>query len=391
MRIHSFSFQDRSTGWQLEETTFDPFNLLVGVSGVGKTKILRALEQVRSAIQPSAPGLPSDVEWTMRFEHEGHRYRWHAVFVEPAQGDVEDEQPRRMNRMGRGHGPGAHFQREEVDLDDVELVRQDGGVFRFKGADLPKLNPSESALALLSGEAEVARAATGLKSVTDHRALGSLDVFAGTSSTDARVFSGLRRGSMSLPAIQQSPYSDIMLRTYMLQEALPEQWRDVRETFASIFPTVEDLRIARFDRSVGGRVSAQFILLLRERGASDWIVGADVSGGMRRVLATILGLRLTPPGSVILIDEFENSLGKNCLPALVDLILESAPQMQFIITSHHPYVINNIPISEWKLVQRRGSAVRVRSARDVPALQRASHFDAFDRLLNLPEFDEGIT
>ncbi len=389
MRIDSFTFHDRSTGWELGETRFDRFNLLVGLSGVGKTKILRAIEQVRNALSPNTPGLPSDVSWTLRFEHEGHQYRWHAVFVEPDQ-DKLDEQTRRMNRVGRGHGPAAFFEQETLDCDGQEVVRQSGGIFHFKGKEPAKLNSSASALFLFE-EPEIKRAAAGLKRIIDHRLLGEPRVLGGLASTGAQVFSGLRPGSMTLAAIQQSPYSDIMIRAYMLQEALPELWQEVQQSFTSIFATVEDLRIARFDRAVEDWTNASLMLLLRERGAKDWIVGPEISAGMRRVLATILGIHLTPDDSVILIDELENSLGKNCLPAIVDLLLERAPQLQYLITSHHPYVINNIPISEWKLVQRRGGTVTVRSARDIPALQRKSHFDAFDRLLNLPEFDEGIT
>ena len=46
MKITSFSFTDLKTSWTLEETSFDAFNLLVGVSGAGKTKIVEALKRV---------------------------------------------------------------------------------------------------------------------------------------------------------------------------------------------------------------------------------------------------------------------------------------------------------------------------------------------------------
>ncbi len=46
MKIKSFRFDDHKENWHLKETFFDDFNLLVGVSGVGKTKILQALNLV---------------------------------------------------------------------------------------------------------------------------------------------------------------------------------------------------------------------------------------------------------------------------------------------------------------------------------------------------------
>ncbi len=63
--------------------------------------------------------------------------------------------------------------------------------------------------------------------------------------------------------------------------------------------------------------------------------------------------------------------GVNCMPDVVRF-LNTRPDLQFILTSHHPYVINNLPIATWKLVRRRGSIVSVTPAHDIPALQGAS-------------------
>ncbi|MDV2999866.1 MAG: hypothetical protein N5P05_001472 [Chroococcopsis gigantea SAG 12.99] len=46
-------------------------------------------------------------------------------------------------------------------------------------------------------------------------------------------------------------------------------------------------------------------------------------------------LYLAPDNSIILIDEFENSLGVNCLDSVTELVLNNN-KLQFIITSHHP-------------------------------------------------------
>jgi predicted ATPase len=146
-----------------------------------------------------------------------------------------------------------------------------------------------------------------------------------------------------------------------------------------------------FPSRAAAYTTAVLTLNVKERGVGNWIYGPDLSAGMVRAFSMIAALNLAEPGSVVLIDEIENSLGKNCMPALVDLLLSRAPDLQFIITSHHPYIINNIPLSAWKLVRREGSRVRVVHARDIPELQEASHHEAFDRLMNLPEFEEGMT
>jgi AAA15 family ATPase/GTPase len=56
---------------------------------------------------------------------------------------------------------------------------------------------------------------------------------------------------------------------------------------------------------------------------------------MLKTLLHLSELYFSLPGSVILIDEFENSLGVNCLDAVTEDINDSPNQLQFIITSHH--------------------------------------------------------
>jgi predicted ATPase len=111
---------------------------------------------------------------------------------------------------------------------------------------------------------------------------------------------------------------------------------------------------------------------------------------MLRALGLLVDLTLAPPGTLVLLDEFENSLGVNCMGPLTDFMLSRTSELQFIITSHHPYIINNIPMAHWKLVQRRGGTVHVTPASEIPALQGPSAQDGFIRLINSPEFEEGM-
>ncbi|MGK7938886.1 MAG: AAA family ATPase, partial [Crocosphaera sp.] len=92
--------------------------------------------------------------------------------------------------------------------------------------------------------------------------------------------------------------------------------------------------------------------------------------------------------SLILIDEFENSLGVNCIDSVTDLICDNR-NLQFIITSHHPYIINNISPGYWKIVTRKGGEVNVKTAEDfhIPS----SREKAFLKLINvLEDYSEGL-
>jgi hypothetical protein len=73
---------------------------------------------------------------------------------------------------------------------------------------------------------------------------------------------------------------------------------------------------------------------------------------------------------------------------LTDLILDESTDIQFILTSHHPYIINNIPWKTWQIVSKSGNKVKVRKASDIPELNTASSLDKFTQLVNLLDSEE---
>jgi energy-coupling factor transporter ATP-binding protein EcfA2 len=75
MKIKSFRFDDNKENWHLKETFFDDFNLLVGISGVGKTKILQALNLVCDVATDNNYRLDG-IDWKISFIHLGQEYEW---------------------------------------------------------------------------------------------------------------------------------------------------------------------------------------------------------------------------------------------------------------------------------------------------------------------------
>lgn len=365
MFIKSFEYEDLRTGWKLERTEFDAFNLLVGNSGVGKTKILRALTEITRFAFTSAETLSAS--WRLEFHHADQDYTW--------SGRIEQVEP-------KPHGftfPRIVHEEIVVGFSTILFERGEAGSI-FKGSLLPHISDDLSGLRLLSRERDI------------QSILHALDGIAVSSSIPSeplrtrRPLQQLGLTGLAGPAVhhQGEPLHSIEVG-WVVYKYRPAVWADIENAFASIFPGVEKLEVHA--RSEDEETVIE--LRLRERSAKAPIVHESISSGMRRTLGHLIEIFTAPQQSVILIDEFENSLGSNCMPEVVRL-LHSRPDLQFIVTSHHPYVINNIPKDTWKLVQRRGSTVRVTSARDIPALQDASHHQAYLRLANLPEFEEGI-
>ena len=166
--------------------------------------------------------------------------------------------------------------------------------------------------------------------------------------------------------------------------------------YTEIFPTVTNVRVGPIsefllERDRVNLPPIEFLdVAIQEEGIEGWITSSGMSAGMRRTLLHLLELALSPNGTVLLFDEYENSMGVNCLPAVTERILRHTEDLQFIVTSHHPYVISNISKVHWLVVQRRGRVVNVAPAASIPALDTQSNQNAFVQLMNAGEYREGV-
>ena len=149
-----------------------------------------------------------------------------------------------------------------------------------------------------------------------------------------------------------------VFKAFLLQERFPREFTQFKQTFIDIFPTVEDV-VVDAPKRLGSKGELDMSFKLKERGVANGFQAAAIASGMNRVLHHLVDVMLAPAGTVVLIDEFENSLGVDCMGPLTQFILSRAHELQFIITSHNPSFIHSIPKNHWKLVQRKGNTVRV--------------------------------
>jgi predicted ATPase len=192
--------------------------------------------------------------------------------------------------------------------------------------------------------------------------------------------------------LEQIRESDESIRTklYLTSFVSPDTFSRIKERFIDVFPFVEDLKIEPPDPSrIQPYVRDVPIIQIKEKGIDAWINEWKLSSGMTRTLLHISELYLRADGDVILIDEFENSLGVNCIEELTsDLSGGYGRNLQFIITSHHPYIINNIDYNHWKIVTRQAGVVTAYDARDFN-LGKSKH-QAFIQLINLDQYTDGV-
>lgn len=355
MSIQTIRFSNHATGWRLKDVSFGSAALLLGLSGAGKSLILRAISSLRRIACGEAV---SGAEWELTFEGiGGGSYRWSGRYC------VQDRQ-----RLI----PSVIILEETLECDDRRIISRKPESFQFQQMELPRLSAGQSAVFLLSEEPSVRPAWEALSRIID----GSAE------QPERTVLSGeLENTEVKLAELQASPLS-VREKLFVLERQFPEEFGSLVQTNQEAFPSIMNIHTF-FDDSQSVRMEFQ------EKGVDGWIHEKNLSSGMKRTILHIAELSLYPDHSVILIDEFESSLGINCIGLITDEIMNFDRGLQPIATTHDPYVINSIPKQYWKIVQRDGSEVCVKDFNELTFDEDSSH-DDYLKLINSPEFQEGV-
>ena len=194
----------------------------------------------------------------------------------------------------------------------------------------------------------------------------------------------------TLSKIQESDV-DTDLKLFFASKADQKTFNIIKERFIDIFPQVEDVKVAPLDNFERGDIPEILkdypYIQIKEKGVEHWISQNRMSSGMFRTLIQLSDLYLCSDGTIYLVDEFENSLGINCIDEITNDILNSNRNLQFILTSHHPYIIDSIPYDCWKLVTRTTGIVKTHDISEYN-FGKSKH-SAFMQLLQLEEYQTG--
>ena len=362
MKIERLEYWDKNINWGFSPITFHKFNLLVGVSGVGKTKIIKSIRNLRKiTLGESLKG----IKWDVTFARDDEtKYRWKGEFETELHQSIELQE----------EDDGYKISREVLEIDEEVIVERNQDEIRFKGNIISKLSSYQSLVEIFSLEDDIAAIQQEWQKIifSNTRKLwrggGQIDIF------ESLYLNRSLSSITNVEKIRQSNWSMLDKLEYLSNHA--EGFNPLKQWFSDIFVQVEDIKI-ELD-----------VVYIKEKGVEAWIPYNNLSSGMRKTLNFICELYLSPPGSVIIIDEFENSLGVNCIDIIAENFLGEERDFQFIITSHHPYIINNIPQAFWKIVTRKGGVVTVKDTQDLN-LGKSKH-KAFMQLINHPDYSEGI-
>ncbi len=381
MRINSFRYHNKALEWKLEPLKFKDFTLLIGASGVGKTQILDAILALKEIAEGASL---KGVEWEIEFKTVNHlKYKWEGAFenkgIDTHLYRLEDKE-----KIPERNKPRILY--ENVYVNEKQIVKRTRDEIIFNKGKTPRLSQQESVIKLLKEEDTIAPAFLGFKKIIFNDYSESR-----TSGVPFNIFDvqKLLKKYKTLESIRKSD-EDVKTKLFLAYKNVPSAFKKIKEHFIEFFPQVENIKIEPLETEgdMPPFINEKPFIQIREAGVKEWIYQFRVSSGMFRTLMHIGELYLASEGTVILIDEFENSLGINCIDELTAELLSAGRDLQFIITSHHPYIINNIDFKHWKLVTRNKGKVKTLEPETLN-LGKSKH-DAFIQLINLDQYKNGI-
>ncbi len=376
MQIIEFSFESiEDLNWKLEPFKLNQINLLVGLSGVGKTKTLQAIYNLRKII---IEGRLTAGHWNVKFRLNDKEYIYKAVIK-------ENEANKKI------------FTREELTQGKKKLLYRKGATVKLKNQVVPDLVASASLLYLFPKKKNIKPIFEAFDNIVFKRT--SLYV---SSKKRAEITPNLLEKFEEKKRLKQLNLNYINKRAknkrvdwclYIIERFYPDIFEQIKEVFLDIFSFVDTIGtqfLSDFPEYTNDS-SYKPIMFIIEKNSNKKIPSFQLSGGMYRTLTHLTDIFTLPKNSVYLIDEIENSLGIIALPALIDALISNSNRLQLIMTTHHPRVINEMEMKYWRIVKRYNNIVQIKNASEIPELDSTSLLDKFVQLINSEIYENGIT
>jgi AAA15 family ATPase/GTPase len=371
MKIESIYHYDSRTNVKIDTVSFNRFNVLVGISGAGKTSIIQALLAVvqilkgRSAVSE---------EWLIKFSDcSSNLIEWSGRYSDESEVDEDGDEY-------------AELLEEKVVLNGKVLLSKSERKITYDGVELPSLDKNKSSIYLLREDLKLSEIHKALDSIiiVDSNSKSYSDprgIIAINTTLDRRIKNEDEVIKKSINKLSQK-YNEMNCRDriYYAQIYDPKKFSDFEFCFSSIFPEVKKIKPQLISSLIapGNTAENEFVLLYLELDDDVVVRQGDISSGMFKSMMILSELMFGSSQSSIIIDEVENSLGINCLPDVLEELKMSDNQV--IITTHHPRIINNIEPDYWKIVTRNNGVIVANDAAQFAT--STSNHDKFIQLIN---------
>lgn len=375
MTIHSFSYSSERNGWFFDKIIFREVNLCVGISGSGKTKLLNLLFDAARTALGNAIMIPGT--WELTLEKGDSLYAWTFASEVDADGAVLVTKEELIKTKKTS-------QRD----DRMVIFRREKAYAELDGKELPAYLQQSSMFSMFSAHPEIRAASTCLTQMVRRQFFGG-ELERASAYGEIKEIRNAIGTTNTMTAQQILGIQTLNIKLHLLNRDHRQIFDRIVDYFRDAFPLVENIFISRLDkidRSLIDEVividAASPVALVKETGVNKAYPLKHLSSGMLKVLVMLCDVLSVGDGGVYLIDEYENSLGLNAIGVLPDIIAETRDRIQYIITSHHPYIINNLDIADWILMKRKGQSVNVTSGADLEKRYSKSSQERFMQLIN---------
>ena len=367
MKIRWIECENIETGLKIERVNFyDDVTLLVGLSGVGKTQILYAVKySLDLAVNKDETLKPYYVN--MGIEIGSDIYEW-TYKIDCNKEDMLITEEKQYS-----------FVFERLLCNNELIFERNHNTIKVTGFDkVPQPKSDKSLLAQYAEDESYEKLITGIKKMYSvemeleiRRGLGTetfnklyarvKEIMDKQVTKDFKIFS-------HLPA---------SLKIYIAKRYYKEIYSKIFDAVKEMFVEIEDIDVVED--------SSRQMYLVAITVYGKQILQDNISNGMLKTIYYLVELFTMSEDSLVLIDEFENGLGVNCIDVLVEMLLFERRDLQFIITSHHPKIIGGIEKNRWRIIDREGFMVMNRSSEEY-GIGDSQH-DAYFNLINRWEYE----
>lgn len=238
MKIHQLEYHNHEYQWQLEKVNFLPnINLLVGVSGVGKTEILKAIRSLNKIANGASL---NGVEWNIQFSTTNNvQYHWEGRFeVHETSRIIENEL---NNYQEISDSPQENFRiiSEKLFINNSIIIERDQEKIIFKGEKTPKLSPFQSVVYILNQEDDLIPVKEELEKIifVDYEKIDKI------WKIPISIIKQYENSSLNKLKESDLP---TQVKLSIVCRYFPDEFNKIKQIFQTIFPKVVDIKVELF-------------------------------------------------------------------------------------------------------------------------------------------------
>lgn len=382
MRIKWIEFENLTTGLKINRVDFySNLTVLVGLSGAGKTQILNALNTMCALA--TGHGLnhnPISIKASMCFSVDDKEYIWNIVTntsnVNKTRVDFSDFMylPFILRAL-RDSAVEEIIVFEELKCNDKTVFKRDEKETFYEGYEkLPNSNGDTSLIHQYRNNENLKDVFLHLNKLYNFNSPKQIEFPSENLDSLNDIKEGLLKCKTNKDYINAFPQKyPLAAKIYLIKSTNKKTYDKILSIYQESFPEIIDFEIARSVNSPD-TITLYFVT---QKSKIDF---DDISSGMYKMFSFLLDVFTVSSDYVFIMDEIENGLGVNCIDNAYNYIFRFRRDLQFIITSHHPYIINNIKPSQCKIVNRVNNIISTYSSQELNLSNE--YYDFFDVVLN---------